>query len=171
MASNVFPPPSLKALAEEIVSILTAKGETVSVAETAAGGLISASILSVPGASKVYKGGLTLYSLESRLIFGAWTQTDVDNFNGHNVENVGKLAENVREKLNSTWAIGESGTAGPTGGNTRSKTPGFAVVAVNSAKGTSGTELETGHNRRDDNMIEFTTAALKLLKGAIGESG
>jgi hypothetical protein len=55
-----FPPEPLKAIAEEVVSLLKARNETISVAETAAGGLISAALLAIPGASAVYKGGLTV---------------------------------------------------------------------------------------------------------------
>lgn len=57
-----FPPAPLRKVAEEVASILRERNETVSVAETAAGGLISAALLSTPGASKFYKGGLSQYS-------------------------------------------------------------------------------------------------------------
>ncbi len=63
MASSdqgAFPPANLRALAGEVASLLASRNETVSVAETAAGGLISASILATPGASKIYRGGLTV---------------------------------------------------------------------------------------------------------------
>ena len=55
-----FPPPELQQAAEEVAKLLRDRKETVSVAETAAGGLISAALLSTPGASKIYKGGLTV---------------------------------------------------------------------------------------------------------------
>ena len=57
---NVFPPPELKQAAEEVAALLRERKETISVAETAAGGLISAALLSTPGASVFYKGGLTV---------------------------------------------------------------------------------------------------------------
>lgn len=55
-----FPPPELRQITEEVAKLLRDRGETVAVAETAAGGLISSCILSTPGASKIYKGGLTV---------------------------------------------------------------------------------------------------------------
>jgi len=58
--ADTFPPPSLKKAAEEVAAVLRERNETISVAETAAGGLISAALLSTPGASKFYKGGLTV---------------------------------------------------------------------------------------------------------------
>lgn len=56
-----FPPPPLKKIAEEVAAVLRERKETIAVAETAAGGLISAALLSTPGASKFYKGGLSEY--------------------------------------------------------------------------------------------------------------
>src|SRR5271154_3872663 len=55
-----FPPEPLKAIVEEVASLLKARKETISVVETAAGGLISAALLAMPGASTFYKGGLTV---------------------------------------------------------------------------------------------------------------
>jgi len=55
-----FPPAVLRPLLAEISGLLKARRETVSVVETAAGGLVSASLLSVPGASGYFKGGLTV---------------------------------------------------------------------------------------------------------------
>ena len=69
-----FPPPSLQALVNQIAALLTSRKQTISVAETAAGGIISASLLSVPGASAYYKGGLTLYTLASRIAYGGWSE-------------------------------------------------------------------------------------------------
>ena len=89
----------------------------------AAGGIISASLLSTPGASGFYKGGLTLYTLESRIAFAGWSHDNIKNYKGPTPEIVAGLAENVRGKLGSTYVICESGTAGPTGGGTKNRTP------------------------------------------------
>lgn len=146
-----FPPPSLQPLIQEIFDLLKARNETVSVAETvrtpsclytvyllspsrvkpnilissyqAAGGLISASLLSTPGASSIYKGGLTVYTLESRLAFAGWTSANIEKYKGPTTEIVANMADHTRQTLGSTYAISESGTAGPTGGTTRNRTP------------------------------------------------
>jgi hypothetical protein len=69
-----FPPEPLKATVEEVASLLKARKETISVAETAAGGLISAALLAMPGASAFYKGGLTVCDASSVLLFSMWFQ-------------------------------------------------------------------------------------------------
>lgn len=103
----VFPPPALQEAALAVATLLHERGETLSVAETAAGGLISAALLATPGASKVYGGGATLYTLESRLAFAGWTKADVQAYDGPNPDLVAGLARNVRSTLGSTYTIGE----------------------------------------------------------------
>lgn len=67
-------------LLTSISKILKERKQTVAVVETAAGGLISAALLSVPGASAYYVGGLTLYTLQSRIAFGGWTEADKESY-------------------------------------------------------------------------------------------
>jgi len=72
--AGIFPPEPLKAIVEEVASLLKARKETISVAETAAGGLISAALLATPGASAFYKGGLTVCDASSVPLFSTWFQ-------------------------------------------------------------------------------------------------
>ncbi|KAH6658105.1 competence/damage-inducible protein-like protein cinA [Truncatella angustata] len=167
MASQ-FPSESLRTLVQEIASLLKERHESVSVAETAAGGLISASLLSYPGASGYYKGGLTLYTLESRIAFAGWTKDSVKDYTGPTPAIVAGLAEHTRKTLGSTYTVSESGTAGPTGGQTRNRTPGYLALAVSSEKGTATREVETGlGGDREANMLRFAEEGLKLLKDVI----
>ena len=180
-------PPQLKAVAHEVASLLKDRKETIAVAETAsnrlastdaltlcspqaAGGLISASLLSYPGASKIFRGGLTLYTLESRIAFAGWTQADIDAYRGPTPAVVSGLAENLRVKLGSTYCIGESCTAGPTGGNTPNRKPGYYALAVAGPKGTASREGDTGHGTdRERNMVTFAEMALKLVLEVLRE--
>ncbi|KAL9133815.1 MAG: hypothetical protein Q9175_005005 [Cornicularia normoerica] len=167
MASN-FPPPAVREVASEVSALLKERSETVCVAETAAGGLISASLLSTPGASKIYKGGLTLYTLESRIAFAGWTQYHIKSYTGPTEDVVKGLAENVRGTLGATYCVCESGTAGPTGGNTPNRTPGYVALAVATEKDTSTKEAETGlGGDREGNMVAFAVEGLKLLRDVI----
>lgn len=106
MSQQVIPS-ALKKIAAEVVQLLKDRKETISVAETAAGGLISAALLSTPGASSIYKGGLTLYTLQSRIAFAGWTQRNIDDYRGPTPDIVAGLAENVRSKLESTYCVCE----------------------------------------------------------------
>ncbi|OAP56599.1 hypothetical protein AYL99_08711 [Fonsecaea erecta] len=194
MSSAEFPPPQLRSAAEEVASLLKSRGESICVAETAAGGLISASLLATPGASRIYKGGLTLYTLESRIAFAGWTQQNIDNYDGPTPKLVEGLAKSVREKLQGTYCVGEvrtpfflstpvdlvgegdgpkSGTAGPTAsGKTPNRQPGYVALAVVDEKGGSSKDLDTGlGSDRQANMVAFAIAALQLVKDFIESNG
>ncbi|KAI9811133.1 MAG: hypothetical protein M1827_005584 [Pycnora praestabilis] len=163
-----FPPSAVKEIVREVAGLLKERKETVSIAETAAGGIISASLLATPGASGFYKGGLTLYTLESRIAFAGWSQENIKGYKGPTPEIVSGLAENVRKTLGSTYTICESGTAGPTGGQTKNRTPGYVALAVSSDRGTYTRELDTGlGGDREKNMVTFAVEALKLLHDVI----
>ncbi|PYH95387.1 competence/damage-inducible protein CinA [Aspergillus ellipticus CBS 707.79] len=162
-----FPPASLRPLIEEVFDLLRTRKETVSVAETASGGLISACLLSTPGASSIYKGGLTVYTLDSRIVYAGWTPAHLDSYSGPTPTIVAGLAENVRPKLGSTYTICESGTAGPTGGTTRNRTPGYVALAVSTPSGTVTREVETGSAERANNMVLFAGEALRLLRDVL----
>jgi nicotinamide mononucleotide (NMN) deamidase PncC len=129
-----------------------------------------------------------LYTLESRIAFAGWTEDHIKNYKGPTPEIVGGLAENVRAKLGSTFTISESGTAGPTGGTSRNRTPyvsssvrsciallilpvilsGYVALAVSSKAGTVTREVETGMGTdREANMVAFATEALKLLRDCL----
>ncbi|KAL4938607.1 hypothetical protein BDV06DRAFT_50036 [Aspergillus oleicola] len=166
-----FPPASLQPLVQEIFILLKSRNETVSVAETAAGGLISASLLSVPGASAIYKGGLTVYTLESRLAFAGWTSTSIENYSGPTPDIVSGLAAHTRKTLESTYAVSESGTAGPTGGTSRNRTPGYVALAVSTPTGQVTREVETESNDRAKNMVRFAEEGLKLLRDVLNPEG
>ncbi|KFY90832.1 hypothetical protein V500_04933, partial [Pseudogymnoascus sp. VKM F-4518 (FW-2643)] len=92
-----------------------------------------------------------------------WTEEDTKSYTGPTLGVVTKLAENVRPKLESTYCICESGTAGPTGGTTKNRTPGYVALAVATPEGTFTREVDTGSADRAENMVNFAVEALKLL--------
>lgn len=163
-----FPPSAIRPILEEVTSLLKSRGETISIAETAAGGLISSSILSTPGASKIYQGGLTLYTLPSRIAYAGWTQESIANYKGPTTDIVSGLAKHVRKDLGSTYTLSESGTAGPTGGQTENRRPGYVALAVDCERGTFTREIKTGLGEdRIANMVQFAVEGLTLLRDVI----
>ncbi|GAA6043206.1 hypothetical protein JCM8097_000326 [Rhodosporidiobolus ruineniae] len=106
-----FPPPALEALATRAVTLLKQRKETVSFVETATGGLVSSTILSIPGTSAVFKGGVAAYQLAVREKWLEWQRPD--KYDGPNEETVADLASSCRRQLSSTYALAESGVAGP----------------------------------------------------------
>ena len=156
------------ALANEIATLLTEQDQTVCVAEGTTGGLVSAALLSVAGASRYYAGGGVLYTLNSRIqLAGADPELFVD-YHGTSAEMLASVAEAMRQKLEASWCIAESGLAGPTGGRF-SKAPGKTTLAI--AGPVEKTDVsETGLADREANMVEFTTLSLRFLRDVLRES-
>src|SRR5690348_18464173 len=103
-------------LAEKIGDALKARHESIGVAESSCGGLISAALLAVPGASAYFLGGAVIYTLESSRAFMSGTGVEHPaNMRGASEEFARFLARAVRTKVGATWGIGEGGAAGPKG--------------------------------------------------------
>ena len=156
-------------LAEGIARVLTERGETVSVAEGTTGGLVSAALLSVAGASRYFAGGGVVYTLNSRVQLAGVDPKTLENYQGTTPVMVLDLAQKMRKRLGSTWCIGESGLAGPTGGRSGAA-PGLTHVGI--AGSVNRVQVfETGSADRAANMIEFATLALRLFRDVLLESG
>ncbi|MFN0093994.1 MAG: CinA family protein [Dehalococcoidia bacterium] len=157
-----------RGLRDEIGAKLIARGENVAVAESTTGGLISAVLLSYPGASKYYTGGGVLYTLRSRTDLAGVSADEYVNYRGTTAEMLLSVANAMRVKLGATWCIAESGLAGPTG--SRFGAPaGRTTVAVVGPVARS-TVFETGDADREANMVAFTTLALRYLREALNEA-
>ena len=150
----------LIAAAEKIGAILKARKETIAVAESSAGGLISAALLAIPGASAYFLGGAVVYTRESRRELLGIPDSAFAGMKGVTQDLLLTLARGARSRLSTTWGVSEIGAAGPTG--TRyGNPPGFTCMAVAGPVERAIT-LETGLSDRYANMIKFAAAALDL---------
>lgn len=151
--------------------LLVARGETVAVAEGAAGGLISAGLLAVPGASAYFRGGAVVYTGSARKAFVDGMVDVPEGLRGASEPWVRYLATSVRLKVRTDWGIGEGGAAGPSG-NPYGDPPGHAWVAVAGPDGSVTTRhLLTGSDDREANMRAFADAALELLAERLEAAG
>lgn len=151
--------------AERIASLLKARKETVAVAESSSGGLVSAALLAVPGASAYYVGGAVNYTRPVLLHISGLRAEEVAKLNGATEEFTLLAARSVRERYRTSWGVGESGAAGPTG-NRYGDPAGHTVVAV-AGPVERALVLRTGSSDRPANMHAFAAAALKLLSDSI----
>jgi PncC family amidohydrolase len=158
--AGVLLPPVLSEPARDIATLLVERGEQVAVAESSAGGLISASLLSVPGASAYYLGGSVIYTGPARsLLDGALVVPE--GVRGASEAFARLLAQGVATKLGATWGISETGAAGPTG-NRYGDPAGHAWVAVWGPGGTDQAfHVLTDLPDREANMVAFAGAALQ----------
>jgi len=158
---------ALLPLAERIGARLKARGETVAIAESSTGGLISAALLSVGGASVYFRGGSVIYTAHARAGF-----LDIPNPLPAPIERASTepyallLADTVRGRLQSTWGLGETGATGPTGNRYGDKA-GHTCIAVTGPGFSKAITLETGNGDRIGNMRAFGVRALELLEEAL----
>jgi nicotinamide-nucleotide amidase len=157
---------ALAPIAVALAERLKARGETVGVAESSAGGLISAALLAVPGASAYFLGGGVIYTGKARMALLGLRREDVAGVRSSSEPYALLLARTVRENLGATWGLSETGAAGPTG-NGYGDAAGHSCLAVSGPVEMAVT-LETGDPDRAANMEAFAQAALELLQSAIG---
>jgi nicotinamide-nucleotide amidase len=153
-------------LAARVGTLLKERKETLGVAETTAGGLISASLLAMPGASNFFIGGVVPYSGPPIRTFMGVTREDMQGKRSSSEPYAQLLAARVREKLGTSWGLGETGAAGPFG--TYGDAAGHSCIAVAGPNGIEAVmTLETGKNDRVENMYAFADEALNLLLKAL----
>jgi PncC family amidohydrolase len=147
--------------AEKAAALLKARNETVAVAESSAGGLITAALLAVPGASAYCLGGAVIYTRQAWHALRDFNQEMLGGIRPATEEHALIRARIIRERFSADWGIGETGAAGPTG-NRYGDPAGHACLAV-AGRLERAITLETGSQDRAANMHAFAAAALKLL--------
>ena len=160
----------LLAPASRIGAALKARGQTVAVSESSSGGLIAASLLAVPGASRFFQGGGVIYTrVAGRALFGI-KKEDMSGMRSSSEPYARFMAGRVRGLLEADWGLCETGAAGPTG-NGYGDAAGHTCCAIVSAMVSKSITLETGSADRVANMRAFAAAALELLERELSQTG
>ena len=148
-------------IAEQIAAKLVARKQTIAVAESSTGGLISAALLSVPGASAYFLGGAVVYTRDARRLLMDIPDEAMKGIRSASEPYAKLLANQVRARFSTHWGLSETGATGPTG-NRYGDAAGHSCMAV--AGGAEAViTLETGSADRLANMHAFANAALTLL--------
>ena len=158
----------LTAMGQSVGALLKARKHTIAVAESSAGGLIAAALLTVPGASAFFLGGGVIYTLEARRALLALPDEALAGVRPSTEEYASRLAQAVRQRLGTTWGLSETGATGPTG-NRYGDPPGHDCIAV-AGPVQQAITVETGQADREANRWAFTKAALALLEASIKRS-
>ena len=151
----------LVAIAEKIAAKLIERRQTIAVAESSTGGLISASLLAVPGASAYFLGGAVVYTRDARRILMDIPDEAMKGMRSASEPYAKLLASQIRQRFATDWGLSETGATGPTGNR-------YGDAAGHSCMGIAGAEvwamtLETGKSDRFDNMHVFASTALNFL--------
>ncbi len=158
----------IQAMGLRAAELLLARKEKIAVAETSAGGLISASLLAVPGASRYFAGGAITYSLRSIKGLVGITREEMEarQIRSSSEPYAQWLAQAVKSRHGDlNWSLAETGAAGP-GGNRYGDPAGHTCMAVAGPVELVRT-LKTGSADRVENMWVFAQASLALLVEAL----
>lgn len=154
-------------ITQQIAERLKHRKETISIAESSTGGLISASLLTTPGASAFFLGGTVVYTLASRRAFLDIDKSRVKGLKPLTQEMVAEFAHAARRKLDATWGLAELGASGPAA-SPYGHTAGTSVVGV-SGPADRNITISSGSDDRAGNMTFFTLAALSHLLATLKE--
>jgi PncC family amidohydrolase len=151
----------LVAIAENIAARLIERHQTIAVAESSTGGLISASLLAVPGASAYFLGSAVVYTRDARRILMDIPDEAMKGIRSASEAYATLLASQIRRRFSADWGLSETGATGPTG-NRYGDAAGHSCMAVAGPE-PSAITLETGSADRLANMHVFAATALDLL--------
>lgn len=151
-----------------IATALRARGQRIAVADGATGGLIMASLLTVPGALDFFKGGGVVYSFRARSVLFDLPREAYEGMTSATEDYALLQARAIRARLGAEWGIAESGSAG-------SSTHPMGVVSGRSVAAIAGPDIdrvaviETGSDDRIANMESFTRNALDLAEAVLAD--
>ena len=159
---------TIDGLACSLGELLKSSQQTVAVSESSTGGLISAALLAVPGASVYFMGGGVIYTHRARQSLLGLGPELPDGIRAASEPYATLCANTIREKLVTTWGLAEAGAAGPSG-NRYGDAAGHCCIAVSGPVERCAT-LETRSANRAANMWAFARAALEMLEDAVRSS-
>jgi nicotinamide-nucleotide amidase len=140
---------------------LIARRESIAIAESSTGGLVSAALLAVPGASAYFLGGAVVYTKSARAALLGIGDVDMQGLRPSTEAYALVLAKRMRERHGAVWGLGETGATGPTG-NRYGDPASHTCIAVG-GPAERAIRLRTGSADRQMNMDAFAKRALELL--------
>jgi nicotinamide-nucleotide amidase len=152
--------------AADAVEALRAAGATVAAAESLTGGLVCATLVSVPGASDVVRGAVVAYAADVKTTMLGVPDELVAERGTVDADVAAAMAVGVRDRLGATYGVATTGVAGP--GPSEGKPAGTVHIAVASPSGPA-TRLLTLSGDRDDIRTGTVDALLSWLVARVGE--
>jgi nicotinamide-nucleotide amidase len=151
-------------LAEDLLAACAGRGWSLAVAESLTGGLVCATLVTVPGASAVLRGGVVAYATDLKAALLSVDEALLEARGAVDPDVAVAMAVGVRTRLTADVGIATTGVAGPDPQD--GKAPGTVHVAVVTPDGVRGRELRLGGDR---SAVRSATvdAALELARDAL----
>ena len=152
-------------VAARVLETLAGRGETLATAESLTGGLLSARLTDVPGASRSFVGGVVSYATRVKVSLLGVPPEVVQEHGVVSEECALAMARGVRDGLDATWGLATTGVAGPD--QQEGRAVGTVWVAIAGPAGATARLLALGGDRA---AIRQTScdAVLELLAQELG---
>jgi nicotinamide-nucleotide amidase len=102
-----------RALSQEVIELLTARGDTIAVAESLTGGMLAAALTAIPGASAAFRGGVVAYATDLKAALLGVSAALLDRHGAVHPDVARAMAEGVARRLGATVGAATTGVAGP----------------------------------------------------------
>ena len=166
MTGPAASPGGSRALAGEVVAALAERGETVAVAESLTGGLLAATLVQIPGASVVFRGGVVAYATDLKATLLGVPRPLLERYGAVHADVAAAMASGVRGRLDATFGVATTGVAGPDPAD--GQPVGTVHIAVSSSRGVRGHAfLFTGDRAaiREQTVVISLKQLRRMLEG------
>ena len=156
---------ALVALAEQLQGICLGRGVTVALAESCTGGLIAATLTSVPGSSGYFRGGVVSYSNEAKEAFLDVPAATLAAHGAVSAQVAKAMALGARARFDATLGVSVTGIAGPDGG-TEEKPVGLTYVGLAAERGADVRRFAFSGDRAENREAGARAALEWLIEAA-----
>ena len=146
---------------KKLLKLCIKKSATISTAESCTGGALSASITSVPGASRIFTQGFVVYSNLAKLKILSISETTLQKYGAVSEQIAEEMAYGCRKIANTTIGISVTGIAGP--GGSENKPEGRVCFALSMANLLKTESIDFGAIGRDEVRRKSVNHCLKML--------
>lgn len=154
-------------LAKTAVGLLKQRGWTVATAESLTGGMICATLVDVPGASSVVRGGFVTYQTDTKTVLLGVPAEVIEEHDVVSAEVARNMAQGARERLGVDVAVSATGLAGPDGG-TPERPVGTVYLGISTKEKTYAIRLQLTGNRGRIRTLAMKNAVNALRLEALG---
>jgi competence/damage-inducible protein CinA-like protein len=148
---------------EKIIgNILKERKQTLSLAESCTGGMISSRIVGVAGSSDYYIGGVCAYSNKEKIKLLNVSEDTLDKCGAVSEQTAIEMAAGVRKLMETDFAVSTTGIAGPAGGS-KEKPVGLVWIGFSDKEKNYALDFLFGDNRQR-NILRATERTLEILR-------
>jgi nicotinamide-nucleotide amidase len=151
-----------------VLAVLAERGQTLAVAESLTGGLLAATIVDVPRASRVFRGGLVVYATDLKASLAGVPAGLLRMYGPVHPDTAAALAVGARTRCGADWGLATTGVAGP---DPQHEVPvGTVYVAVSCASAPERDAVRSLDlaGSRAEIRAAAVAGALELLDSALG---